>query len=356
MKVKVTIIAAILLATFFWLFWPRGYRQSQNTSSSPDVAAEGESEPIAALNTKSDGVNSLGVSTAPITVSRVNPVNVGVTPAIVDGLPVLVPDDWSAPISFYGQVVDQDTNALAEATVQFTWDESPMDSGQKSATAVSNTNGLFSLHGAHGRILSVAVSKSDYYMPHPNSRSFHYSMRPDVFSPDPLKPVVFRLHKKGEAEPLIRVSQNFRVPKDGSPVTVDLRSGTLVASSADYLVVECWNEAKEKRTPKKYNWSCRMSIPGGSVMIYNDEFSFLAPQDGYLPYAEIKMTTNRLDWKRESSFMLFYRVPSGNYGRMHFQIIAGGDHFAIVDSYLNPSGSRNLEYNEAVQPKPAVHE
>ena len=37
-------------------------------------------------------------------------------------------------------------------------------------------------------------------------------------------------------------------------------------------------------------------------------------------------------------------------------MIAGGQHFCIVDSFLNPTGSRNLEYDEAVQPKPTVHE
>ncbi len=38
-------------------------------------------------------------------------------------------------------------------------------------------------------------------------------------------------------------------------------------------------------------------------------------------------------------------MADGRYGRMTFSMIAGGQHFCMIDSFLNPSGARNWEYD-----------
>jgi hypothetical protein len=45
----------------------------------------------------------------------------------------------------------------------------------------------------------------------------------------------------------------------------------------------------------------------------------------------------------ETTTNLPMQVADGRYGRMTFSMIAGGQHFCMIDSVLNPSGSRNLE-------------
>jgi hypothetical protein len=88
-----------------------------------------------------------------------------------------------------------------------------------------------------------------------------------------------------------------------------------------------------------------------------EEFNFLAPEEGYSQSDEIDMPRS-LDrkWSGDAGRKYYLSLPGGKYARMEFAMIARGDHFCIVESFLNPSGSRNLEYDSTVQPKPAVFE
>ena len=51
----------------------------------------------------------------------------------------------------------------------------------------------------------------------------------------------------------------------------------------------------------------------------------------------------------------FVKYADGNYGRIDFDFLARNGVYRIL-SFINTSGSRNLEYDEAVQPKPSVQE
>ena len=84
-------------------------------------------------------------------------------------------------------------------------------------------------------------------------------------------------------------------------------------------------------------------IPAGGMVATDQEFAFLAPQEGYTASAEIAMPADRLDWKDDVDLKFFYRLADGRYGRMTFSMVAFGQHFCMIDSFLNPSGSRNLE-------------
>ena len=57
----------------------------------------------------------------------------------------------------------------------------------------------------------------------------------------------------------------------------------------------------------------------------------------------VSMPSDRPDWRNDIDLKLFFRLPDGHFGRMAFSIIAGGQHFCMLDSLLNPTGSRNLE-------------
>ena len=135
---------------------------------------------------------------------------------------------WQAPIEFYGKVVDENSNAVAGAKVDFHWVEIPAEDGNRTTNTESDTEGLFSLHGQLGPYLSVSVSKDGYYASHHWQRGFNYSLGPDIISPDPQNPVVFILRKKGQGAELITSDNGMqpdvyvRIPKDNTPVRVDL--------------------------------------------------------------------------------------------------------------------------------------
>jgi len=86
-----------------------------------------------------------------------------------------------------------------------------------------------------------------------------------------------------------------------------------------------------------------VSVPDGGLILTDKELDFVAPENGYRASAEITMPADRPNWKDDVDLKFFYRLRDGRYGRMTFSMIAGGDHFCLIESFLNPSGSRNLE-------------
>jgi hypothetical protein len=246
---------------------------------------------------------------------------------------------WQAPIEFYGKVVDNNSNAVAGATVDFFWVEVPDETGNRTSTIESDGEGLFSLRSAHGPSLSVSVSKAGYY---PQRGGAKYGVLGD-FSPDPLNPVIFYLRKKGTPEQLVAMKRNYRIPRDGIRVSIDLATGSIVPGENGDLAVQCWTEDQGKRSGQKYDWRCIVAIPSGGLALTDEEYPFSAPENGYKSSIEIKMPANRTDWKSDVDLKFYYLLANGHYGRMTFSMIAGGQHFCMINSVLNPSGSRILE-------------
>jgi len=93
-------------------------------------------------------------------------------------------------------------------------------------------------------------------------------------------------------------------------------------------------------------------------VLTDEEFAFLAPESGYKPTAEINMPAGAQGWKDDVDLKFYYRLADGRYGRMTFSMIAGGQHFCMIDSVLNPTGSRNLEpmeiKSQGTAPPPGV--
>jgi hypothetical protein len=249
-------------------------------------------------------------------------------------------NEWRTPIEFYGKVVDENENPVTNADVHFIWtDLSP--TGNSERTAKSDGNGLFFLLNTTGKNLIIDVSKAGYY-PYQPFASFNYAGENQNFVPDQNNPIVFRLKKRGKGEELIHFDKGFPVPKNGAPILIDLLTGNLITSGENTLKVECWTYDKEKREGWKFDWKCRISVPGGGLQIYNQEFPFLAPEDGYSPNDEIDMTV-KPGWSQDLKRNYFIHTADGKFGRITFTMITHGDHFCRIDSFLNPDDSRNLE-------------
>lgn len=248
----------------------------------------------------------------------------------------------NVPIDFYGKVVDENSNAVVGATVKFHWASLNQSDTNSTWATQSDADGLFSLHGKQGASLTVWISKEGYYASQGGQRGVVYAMANNVYSPDPQNPVLFNLRKRSAGASLITLKRNYLVPRDGTPLRLDLMTGdTRTAGGAD-LIAQCWTEDEGKPSGARYNWRCRIVASGG-LMITDEEFPFTAPENGYAPFFEIQMPADRPDWKNDVDLKFFYRLADGRYGRMTFSMIAGGQHFCMVDSFLNPAGSRNLE-------------
>ncbi len=276
-------------------------------------------------------------------------------------MPCIKPDTkkslgvWQNPIEFYGKVVDENSAPVSGAHVNFHWVETPTPEGNRDTNTESDSAGLFSLHDARGPDLAVSVSKEGYYSSRRDPPGFKYGVYSDGdFSPDAQNPVVFHLRKMGKGEALVSLKQNHGVPRDGTPWAIDLATGKTTAGEGGDLIVQCWTQDAGKLPGAKYDWRCVLTIPGGGIAPTGEEFPFLAPETGYQPTMEIDMPADQTNWNSQVDLKFYYRLADGRYGRMTFSMIAGGQHFCMIDSVLNPSGSRNLEPVEAKPFAPTV--
>lgn len=254
--------------------------------------------------------------------------------------------DWKQPIEFYGKVIDDNGQPIPEVRVRFIWNDLS-EEGTSEASTISNEDGLFSLANVRGKGLSVRLEKEGYDVSHrQNQFGFEYANahEPHFHVPDSERPVVFHLRKKGPAEPLLVLDKGYRVPKDGTPVEVNLTTGRQVPAGQGHIRVECWTYDQEKDAFKRYTWRCRISVPGGGIISSTNEFDYLAPAAGYVESDLIEMRPDMgRDWTKDVKRSYFMHLRDGTYGRAKFRMIASGDHFFVVDSAVNPSGSRNLE-------------
>ena len=264
-------------------------------------------------------------------------------------------DDWRTPIEFYGRVVDETGMAVVGATIYFGWNDLSAE-GHSTRNSASDSGGVFSLTGIHGKGLSVRVEKAGYYTSRRDRDSFMYAGDNVNFVPNPDQPVTFHLRKRGQAEALVTIYKSFQISKDGTPVFIDLINKTVVPATESGIKVECRTEAPEKRGAP-FNWKCRISVPGGGLQPNTNEFGFLAPDGGYVASDEMDMTQpTPTRWQSFATREYFVRTGNGRHGRLSFRMVAGGDHFCFIEGVMNPSGSRNLEFDPAVQLNPTQQE
>jgi hypothetical protein len=340
MRTRIWLLGAVALAICILLVLIRPTKEKEPPvplEAQPSVA----NQPARAEQPKSTEAQqnqNAAANTTPIPSTATAPVAMPYDPNVIG--PNLL-TNWQSPIEFYGKVVDESSNAVAGAKVNFHWVEVPDETGNRSTNTESDARGLFLLQGARGPSLTVSVSKEGYY---PRSGGAQYGpLGAGNFTPDPQMPVIFQLRRKGIPEPLVAINRSYRIPRDGTPVSIDLVTGATESGEKGSLVLRCWTEDKGKRSAEKYDWRCVVTIPSGGVVATDEEFPFSAPETGYKPTAEIKMPADRTNWNSQADLKFYYRLADGRYGRMTFSMIAGGQHFCMIDSVLNPSGSRNLE-------------
>ena len=252
------------------------------------------------------------------------------------------------PMSFWGRVVDEKGNPVPRARVKLGANNNPNPMGGGTYyERITDANGLFSITDAYGISLSVEVSREGYYSTERSRGTANYVLKnnTDIPVPTAKAPAIFVLRKMGETVQLIRVAPRpVSVPKNGSPVEVSLRTGQ--PGAADRLKLECWTEDQNKDAQGQYNWRCRLSVPGGGLVERTNQWDFEAPPNGYQSAQEITMSQSAEKWKKGVDKQYFAKLPGDYYARFTFGLTTGGEHFFVIESYLNPtSGSRNLEYD-----------
>ena len=259
---------------------------------------------------------------------------------------------FGTPITFFGKVVDQNGSPVPDASVHYSIEDKYFGNGTK-REGVSDPNGSFGISGVSGACLYVSVWKMGYDGGAKAHASFGYGIPTGQRPPTKDYPAIFVLRKKAEAEPLVRVSsRQFELAKTGEPVGVDLRTGKEVPLGRALLVIESWVNDRENESRRGcYDWSCRVTVPGGGLAPRKGD-DFEAPEEGFNESDFFRVTKTDPRWTDRVERQYFVKLPDQTYARLTFQMMAGGRYnFFVLESYLNPSGSRNLEYDPAKEIK-----
>jgi hypothetical protein len=350
MRTRILLFSGIVLAFCVWFLLNPNIRTTNSPlEHQPTFTDQQLSHPKSVENrTLSNALKASSVRVSSLGPAAIHGQSNSVDPRLLEV--------WQAPIEFYGRVVDENNNAVPDANIHFGWSEQPTDSGMETAETTSDSEGLFSLHGKHGASLTVSFGKEGYYSSHKGQMSFNYALGPDIISPDAQEPIIFLLRKKGQAEPLIHIGgiglhtmRDYVLTSDGKPTDVSLMTGNRMPAGQGDLEVAFQAGLPLDRFPSRITWQCEVSVPGGGLVPTSEEFPFLAPDDGYQAFDERNITVT--NWTEDVNQQYYVKLMNGDYGRVNLRIIGTTRPYFRMESYLNPSGSRNLEPMEVQPPR-----
>lgn len=265
------------------------------------------------------------------------------------------------PISFYGKVIDQHGEPIPDVKVTLglrTFKEpAPGVMGDADVSLIRTTNaeGRFEITDAKGSVLEMRSLEKPGYEASIKSiagRAYRYWAHPSEgpYRPNADAPEIFRMWKKQGAETLLVKSIGRAIPYDGTPTSYDLMTGQ-PSPNGDVRVTL-------SRTPRKitwgqthYDWEVTIEALKGGLIVSDEEQMFLAPEDGYQPMFTLRVPADAQDWTDTKEVAAYLRLRDGKfYGRASFGFMVGSDREGTpikIRSFVNPTGSRNLEYDPA---------
>lgn len=236
------------------------------------------------------------------------------------------------PILFYGETVDESNQPLSGVSIHFS-----LNGGLLEKDLQSDANGDFNFSGAVGKLLVIDVHKNGYYTSKSNRVDFDYTS----YQPNPLRPELFYLRKKGSGADLITSQYGMKkylgvpMPLVDSPIHVNLLTRSIGQEGQLILT--------QTKLAGAASWSFKMEIPGGGFVEEGDEFPFEAPESGYQSVVEFIFQQGQTDWATD--ILKDYYIKFGNpprYGHLHLDTAV--DMIGARLTYaINPDGSRNLE-------------
>jgi hypothetical protein len=241
--------------------------------------------------------------------------------------------------------VDESELPIASVKVHAQWSDLSANGASHEET-MSDSQGFFSVTGKTGRGITIRISKEGYYTPTRQQISFDYAAfwEANYHEADANRPVIFRLRKKGLAKALSTGEARPTIPADGTPVRLDLLNGGRVSTDGQVEIAAVTNT--EKYPPRSFDWQASIALREGGLLEHDLEFPFEAPEEGYVPKAEFKMSANVPDWRRsiEKTYFIRFGTPP-TYGRIRLRFNGASQTVSLL-YVVNPAGSRNLESNQ----------
>jgi hypothetical protein len=260
----------------------------------------------------------------------------------------MVKEKSKQSLDFFGKVIDQYGQSVFGAKVKGDVELDPGTGYGKSETHYAETDaeGQFSFVGLHGLGLGIWPQKEGY------SYDLRLpSKRPNDYQPDPNNPVVFTMWRLRGAEPMIHIELDSRVPYDGTPAAFNLATGKK-NEDRELRITLLRNPLQIQRGHDKYDWTAKIEMLNGGLLVENDLYPNWAPDNGYQPFFETSMSTNDVSWSHKLTQYFYFKNAQGQYGRLFIGLSTDSmrpDTGISIQAWINPSGSQNLEFDPAKQ-------
>lgn len=346
------VVAIILIALAIW------FHQKPTATLSPQTETNVVSSDStnSSQQVKSNGTANQPVSTNTVSNVAAAPVNPPPFP-LDDKIAVIkrVLEANDVDIAFYGKLEDQSGNALGNFPINFEIRyENTKEKGVHRGQVVSDGNGLFTISGYKGERLSFIPERAGYVLLSHNNGGIYSHNWPDAqrVHPDPNNPVVIKMWKLQGGEHLVHFQTETRVPLDGAVTTFDLQTGQRVQSGGDLTI-----SVKTTPTPnirQRYDWQVKIQFVSGGLISSSEDFEqmFQAPESGYEPEFNMEYQKDVQPWTTTFNGVLYFSSRSqGCYGKLGLEVLSDvvkdGTIPVILNCYLNPAGSRNLEIDPA---------
>jgi hypothetical protein len=271
----------------------------------------------------------------------------------------------NVPISFWAKVLDQNGQSIQGVKIKYNystehgnmtgvaWGQQKIHKGE----AVTDAVGSFSITGLKGHHLTIeSLSKEGYqYNPREaNVYDYYGSTAAGKFIPERGNPVVFVMVEGAATEQLVSYGGDFgktiRVPADGTPLRWNLWRGRPDANGELQLTFKR-EPTVMTRVGQPTTWSAKIEVmKGGIVEARPDELIHRAPEDGYTATVDYP----KAEQKQGVGARSFYvKTADEKYGMITLELYPGDEGpnaRCLIKAYMNPSGSRNLEFD----PKKAI--
>jgi hypothetical protein len=189
----------------------------------------------------------------------------------------------------------------------------------------------------------VQLSHPDYYSFPDNPTGFDKRAVPrkGYFSDSEETADIFRMHSKGHPVPLVHRRGGADVPVNSGSIAVKFY-GSQDKEVIGILQIEASGNTPKNWSPTPYDWSARLTVPGGGLVESTNQFDFVAPDSGYTESLKLDMNKNQPGWSDTINKSYFVKLPNG-YLRMGIHIRAKTPVYTSLEYYYNPDGSQDLE-------------
>ncbi len=250
-----------------------------------------------------------------------------------------------ASMDTYGKVVDQNGQPVAGVKVKGRV-HLGLGEGRDHYTE-TDAQGQFLFLGLHGIGMNFDLTKEGY--------EFDYMLpcaqRPGDYQPDPKNPLIIPMWKPRGAEPLLHRELESRVPYDGTTATFNLTTDQK-STNGNLKITLLRSPLKIRRGIDKYAWNVKVEMIDGGLLTENSPYPYWAPESGYQPAFVTGMTSNNVAWNRELKQNFYIKDGQGKYGRLLIDLFTDAvrpDTGIKIQTWLNPSGSQNLEFDSRKQ-------